>query len=325
MAGLTCTLAPSCSGGHGHDEISSWHPGRRHPRPPASFGPAHRRLADRGPRPGLRLGEHGQRGGSRPSPPPTIAQQAATVRAQDAYTPVDGNKEMNVNVLEDQVEHYYGSASATYPALARSRPVQHQQLRQADEADRDRRRGLPGPVRGRYHGPGKPAVVFDIDDTLLNTYDYTLAEQFGYTSASNLIWVNDAAFPAVFYMPQLVSFAAEPRVLGLLHHRPSAVPDRRHDQGPDQRRVRGAGRRAPVPQAVRRRRPTCTARPPRPVPRSSTSQAPASTSPAWATRSWPTSATSTATCSAATPDTRSSSPTRCTTFPDRTSPTRRRL
>jgi predicted secreted acid phosphatase len=51
-------------------------------------------------------------------------------------------------------------------------------------------------------------VVFDIDDTLLNTYDYTLAEQFGYTPASNLVWVDDAAFPAVFYMPQLVSFAA---------------------------------------------------------------------------------------------------------------------
>ena len=51
-------------------------------------------------------------------------------------------------------------------------------------------------------------MVFDIDNTLLNTYDYTLAEQFSYTSASNAIWVNTAAFPAVFYMPQLVSYAA---------------------------------------------------------------------------------------------------------------------
>ena len=58
------------------------------------------------------------------------------------------------------------------------------------------------------HGTARPAVVFDIDDTLLNTYDYTLAEQFGYSSATNEIWVNNAAFPAVFYMPQLVRFAA---------------------------------------------------------------------------------------------------------------------
>jgi hypothetical protein len=58
------------------------------------------------------------------------------------------------------------------------------------------------------HGTGRPAVVFDIDDTLLNTYDYTLAEQFGYSPATNEIWVDNAAFPAVFYMPQLVRFAA---------------------------------------------------------------------------------------------------------------------
>jgi HAD superfamily, subfamily IIIB (Acid phosphatase) len=53
----------------------------------------------------------------RHAPPPTIEQQAAAVKAQDAYTPADGNKELNVNVLEDQVEHYYGSASATYPGV----------------------------------------------------------------------------------------------------------------------------------------------------------------------------------------------------------------
>ena len=47
----------------------------------------------------------------------TIAQQAAKVRAEDAYTPLNGNAEMNVNVLEDQIEHYYGSASATYPVV----------------------------------------------------------------------------------------------------------------------------------------------------------------------------------------------------------------
>jgi acid phosphatase class B len=57
------------------------------------------------------------------------------------------------------------------------------------------------------HGTGRPAVVFDIDDTLLNSYDHTLAEQFGYSRATNEIWVDNAAFPAVFYMPQLVRFA----------------------------------------------------------------------------------------------------------------------
>jgi predicted secreted acid phosphatase len=144
------------------------------------------------------------------SPPPTIEQQAAAVKAQDAYTPVDGNKELNVNVLEDQVEHYYGSASATFPGVGAvtvssstsNYAKQMKQIVTAAEA-------YLAKCAASYHGKGKPAVVFDIDDTLLSTYDYTLAEQFGYTSASNQVWIDDAAFPAVFYMPQLVAFAAK--------------------------------------------------------------------------------------------------------------------
>lgn len=143
------------------------------------------------------------------APSPSIAQQAAKVHAQDAYDPVNGNNEMNLGVLEDQIEHYYGSASATYPVVGTvtipsSTSNYARQMKQVvDGAEAY----LAAAIRG-YHGPGKPAVVFDIDDTLLNTYDYEIAEQFGYTPASNAVWIDAAAFPAVFYMPQLVSFAA---------------------------------------------------------------------------------------------------------------------
>jgi hypothetical protein len=140
---------------------------------------------------------------------PSIAQQAACVQAEDAYTPVNGNTELNVNVLEDQVEHYYGSASATYPVVGTvtipsSTSNYAGQMKQIVNGAE----GYLAAGGHHDHGAGKPAVVFDIDDTLLNTYDYTLAEQFGYSAATNEIWVDNAAFPAVFYMPQLVSFAA---------------------------------------------------------------------------------------------------------------------
>jgi hypothetical protein len=49
--------------------------------------------------------------------PGSIAQQAAKEKAADAYTPANGNAEMNISVLEDQVTHYYGSASATFPVV----------------------------------------------------------------------------------------------------------------------------------------------------------------------------------------------------------------
>ena len=145
----------------------------------------------------------------RHSPPPSIAQQAAKVKAEDAYTPADGNAELNVNVLEDQVEHYYGSASATYPGVGTvtipsstsNYAKQMKQIVAGAEA-------YLAKAALHYHAAGKPALVFDIDDTLLNTYDYTLAEQFGYDAATNQTWIDDAAFPAVFFMPQLLEFAA---------------------------------------------------------------------------------------------------------------------
>jgi len=141
--------------------------------------------------------------------PGSIAQQAAKEKAADAYTPVNGNAEMNISVLEDQVTHYYGSASATFPVVgtvtvpspSSNYAKQMKQIVSGAE-------GYLAWAIHQHHGAGKPAVVFDIDDTLLNTYDYEVAEQFGYTPASNAVFVNAGAFPAVFYMPQLVSYAA---------------------------------------------------------------------------------------------------------------------
>jgi predicted secreted acid phosphatase len=158
---------------------------------------------------GLAFGSLGIAGASTGHQPPSIDQQAAQVKAQDAYTPVNGNTEMNVNVLEDQIEHYYGSASATYPVVGTvTIPASNSNYAKQMKQIVAGAESYLAAAAHRYHGHGKPAVVFDIDDTLLNTYDYTLAEQFGYTSASNAIWVNAAAFPAVFYMPQLVSYAS---------------------------------------------------------------------------------------------------------------------
>jgi predicted secreted acid phosphatase len=140
--------------------------------------------------------------------PPSIEQQAAKVRAEDAHTPKNGNTELNIGVLEDQVKHYYGSASATYPVVgAVTIPSSSSNYaKQMKHIVASAEGYLAAAIR--HHRAGKPAVVFDIDDTLLNTYDYEIAEQFGYTPASDLVWINAAAFPAVFYMPQLVSFAA---------------------------------------------------------------------------------------------------------------------
>jgi predicted secreted acid phosphatase len=157
---------------------------------------------------GLAFGSLGVADAETGHQPPSVGQQAAQIHAQDAYTPVNGNTETNLGVLEDQIEHYYGSASATYPVVGQVT------IPASDSNYAKQMKQITGSAESyltwaahQSHSHGKPAVVFDIDDTLLNTYDYEIAEQFGYTSASNATWIDAAAFPAVFYMPQLVSFA----------------------------------------------------------------------------------------------------------------------
>jgi predicted secreted acid phosphatase len=157
---------------------------------------------------GLAFGSLGIAGASTGHQPPSIDQQAAQIHAQDAYTPVNGNAETNLGVLEDQIDHYYGSASATYPVVGQvTIPASTSNYAKQMKQIVSNAEGYLGWAAHQHHGHGKPAVVFDIDDTLINTYDYEVAEQFGYTSASNAVWINAAAFPAVFYMPQLVSYA----------------------------------------------------------------------------------------------------------------------
>src|ERR1700727_2578791 len=60
---------------------------------------------------GLTFGSLSMAGATTGHQPPSISQQAAQVKAEDAYTPVNGNTELNVNELEDQVGQYYGSAT----------------------------------------------------------------------------------------------------------------------------------------------------------------------------------------------------------------------
>jgi hypothetical protein len=54
---------------------------------------------------------------------------------------------------------------------------------------------------------GTPAVLFDVDDTTLNTYSYEIYSNFVFNSTSNAAFVNSAAFPAVPGMPALAAHA----------------------------------------------------------------------------------------------------------------------
>ena len=66
----------------------------------------------------------------------------------------------------------------------------------------------PNPSRGHHSsGKAKKAVVFDVDDTLLNTYNYEIYSNFVYNPTSNAAFVNAGVFPAVPHMVALEKYA----------------------------------------------------------------------------------------------------------------------
>ena len=70
---------------------------------------------------------------------------------------------------------------------------------------------LADPYRGHHHhhhATGTKAVLFDVDDTTLNTYNYEIYSNFVYNPTTNAAFVNAALFPAVPGMPDLVTWAA---------------------------------------------------------------------------------------------------------------------
>jgi len=59
------------------------------------------------------------------------------------------------------------------------------------------------------HDQGKPAIVLDVDDTSLLTYNYELEVGFNYTPASNQAYLDNKNMAAVFGMDTLANWAAD--------------------------------------------------------------------------------------------------------------------
>lgn len=154
-------------------------------------------------------GAHGSWGGpSVPAPPanPTRADQI-----------------QNIDQVKTAIKGYYGDSTTALPGAPSVDPVT------GDSGDvalhypsvgsaYDREMGRITNTAARYlahprksHGAkpakGKKAILLDVDDTALNTYNYEIYSNFVYNPAQNAAFVNSAAFPAVFHMVQLVKKA----------------------------------------------------------------------------------------------------------------------
>jgi hypothetical protein len=114
-------------------------------------------------------------------------------------TPTHSNEIPNLGLVKNQIKFFYGDPTSTGVASPDS-PY-------AKEVGRDEAQ-LTGYLATHKRGPKKPALVLDVDDTALLTYNYEISEDFGFNPTTNAEFVLDQKFPAVFGMVQTVTWAS---------------------------------------------------------------------------------------------------------------------
>ena len=116
-------------------------------------------------------------------------------------TPRTERKVTNVDIVKQQVKNYYGDPLGTGITPADSN--------YAAEATEVAAKGtLYLAKKAKKHGSGKTkAILLDVDDTSLNTWNYEIAANFAYTPASNAEFVLGQKFPAVYGMVEMATAA----------------------------------------------------------------------------------------------------------------------
>ncbi|MGH2465994.1 MAG: HAD family acid phosphatase, partial [Candidatus Limnocylindrales bacterium] len=118
-------------------------------------------------------------------------------------TPHSANSITNIDVLRQQIRNYYGdplgsgqfSSTSNYAKETRS------------VAARGEAWLTFVSVFHLHPGTGHRAIVLDVDDTTLATWNYEIASNWDYVPASNATYVNGELFPAVPGMVKLAKIA----------------------------------------------------------------------------------------------------------------------
>ena len=106
----------------------------------------------------------------------------------------------NLGLVKTDIKAYYGDTGTAQPAA---------DSRYADDVAKVERRAenrLPQLIK---KADAHPAIVVDVDDTSLSTYNYEALNDFGYNPAVNAKYIHETGMKAVFGMPQLLTAAAK--------------------------------------------------------------------------------------------------------------------
>jgi hypothetical protein len=127
-----------------------------------------------------------------------VAYAATSQPAIQTSTPNSADQITNIDVLRQQIRNYYGDPLGTGVADPDSNYAQ-----EAQSVEKD---GLNW-LNSEHKTDGVKAIVLDVDDTTLLTWNYEIASNWAYNPTTNAQYVNGQLFPAVFGMKNLLDTA----------------------------------------------------------------------------------------------------------------------
>lgn len=115
--------------------------------------------------------------------------------------PISDRQIPNLTKVESQIESYYGDTVVNGEHYASPTSNYARQVHGIE-------RRIETYLQARTHSSnGKPAIVLDVDDTTLLTYNYELENGFAYNPTTNAAYVEAEKMSAVFGMPDVVKWA----------------------------------------------------------------------------------------------------------------------
>ena len=129
-----------------------------------------------------------------------VAYAATAQPAIRTSTPITADQVTNLDVLRQQIRNYYGDPLGTGTFAANGN--------YAKEATKVAREGAQWLKAKEPTGHQMKAIVLDVDDTTLTTWNYELVSNWAYNPTTNATYVNGQLFPATPGMVDMVTQAA---------------------------------------------------------------------------------------------------------------------
>ena len=133
-----------------------------------------------------------------------VAVAATAGPAIRTFTPKSEHQITNIDVLRQQIRNYYGD-----PLGSGLSSPDSNYAKEAKKAARSGQRWLSSQIRNAHPTRHRtPAIVLDVDDTTLLTWNYEIASNWAYNPVTNAEYVTDQKFPPVPGMVDMVTWAA---------------------------------------------------------------------------------------------------------------------